>query len=93
MPSLHAYLQPGQNLRSKGEVMTPWLTDEEVADATRRRRPSRQAEVLRQIGVPFQRRPDGTLLVGRAAIEVALSGVQAARPDTSSNGLNWSRHA
>lgn len=69
--------------------MTPWLTDDEVADATRRRQPFRQAQVLTQMGVPFQRRPDGTLLVGRAAIEAALAGQR--RPAPASNGLNWSR--
>lgn len=68
-----------------------WLTDEEVADATHRRQPARQAKVLEQLGVPFQRRPDGTLLVGRAAMEAALAGARIA--STQANGLKWSTHA
>lgn len=70
----------------------PWLSDDEVADATRRRQPARQARMLEQMGVPYQRRPDGTLLVGRAAMEAALAGSRAAAKPAA-NGLNWSKQA
>lgn len=72
--------------------MSGWLTDDEVADATRRRQPARQAQILTQMGVPFQRRPDGTLLVGRAAMEAALNG-QRHHTKPAANGLNWTKHA
>ncbi len=71
--------------------MSDWLSDAELADATRRKQPSAQARVLGGWGVPFRRRPDGTLLVGRAALQAALSG--AARPAQASNGINWRRQA
>lgn len=72
---------------------TPWLSDEEVADVTRRRQPARQAKVLDDLKVPYQRRPDGTLLVGRAAMEAALAGGGTMAPKPAANGLNWSRRA
>jgi hypothetical protein len=69
-----------------------WLSDAEVADATRRTYPAAQGRVLKAWGVPFQRRPDGTLQVGRAAMEAAMAG---SRMDgkTAANGLNWSKTA
>lgn len=70
----------------------PWLTDAELIEATHRKRPAGQASAFQALGVPFKRRPDGTLLVGREAVTRALSG--AAAPDTrASNGLNWSKSA
>lgn len=72
--------------------IAPWLSDDEVADATRRRQPARQAKMLEQMGVPYQRRPDGTLLVGRAAMEAALTGHRTAMK-AAANGLNWSKTA
>jgi hypothetical protein len=73
-------------------VSTLWLSDDELVDATRRRQPARQARVLADMKVPYQRRPDGTLLVGRAAMEAALTGgSMGAKP--AANGLNWSKRA
>ncbi len=71
-------------------IPLPWLTDDELRAATHRRRPLAQARALSAIGVPFKRRPDGTLLVGREAITSALSGAGSARPPPA-NGLIWSR--
>ena len=59
-------------------MTTPWLTDAELIDATHRRQPCAQARALAGMGVPFLRRPDGTLLVSRQALEAALSGAPAA---------------
>lgn len=67
-----------------------WLSDAEVADATRRKYPKCQAKVLDEWRVPYQRRPDGTLQVGRAAMESAMSGGTMPRKPAA-NGLNWSR--
>jgi hypothetical protein len=71
--------------------MSIWLSDAEVADATRRRQPAAQARVLAGWGVPFHRRPDGTLQVGRAAMEAAMlrSTMLPTRPAASANGLNF----
>jgi hypothetical protein len=71
--------------------MSLWLSDAEVADATRRRQPAAQARVLTSWGVPYQRRPDGTLQVGRAAMEAAMlsSTMQPSRPPVPANGLNF----
>ena len=72
--------------------MTLWLSDAEVADATHRRQPASQAKMLERMGVPYQRRPDGTLLVGRTAMEAALAG-STMPAKASANGLNWSKLA
>jgi hypothetical protein len=71
--------------------VTLWLTDAEVADATRRRQPAAQMRVLDDWGVPYRRRPDGTLQVGRAAMEAALlrSTMQPSQPKPAVNGLNF----
>lgn len=74
--------------------MTTWLTDAELVDATRRRQPCAQARALDRMGVPYKRRADGTLLVGRSALENALSGAPATMAGTAaSNGLNWRKSA
>jgi len=72
--------------------MTLWLSDAELVDATHRRQPSAQARALDRMGVPHRRRPDGTLLVSRTAIENALRGTMAAQHGPA-NGLNWSKQA
>lgn len=72
---------------------TPWLTDDEVREATCRRQPSAQARALQRMGVPFIRRPDGSLLVGRQAIERALAGAATMGGQPASNGLTWSKSA
>jgi hypothetical protein len=66
-----------------------WLSDAEVADITRRRYPACQARVLDAWGVPYLRRPDGTLQVGRAALEAAQAGGRMGDKQAG-NGLNWS---
>jgi hypothetical protein len=71
-------------------VSSLWLSDAEVADATRRKYPAAQARVLDGWKVPYQRRPDGTLQVGRAAMEAAMAGGTMARKPAA-NGLTWSR--
>lgn len=42
------------------------------------------------MGVPFKVRPDGSLVVGRAALEQALGG-KAKAAEVMPNGLNWTR--
>lgn len=75
-------------------MMSIHLTDTELIDVTHRRQPCAQARELKRMGVPFKRRIDGTLLVGRAAIERALSDDQPTLvTQPASNGLNWSKRA
>jgi hypothetical protein len=71
--------------------MTIWLSDAELRDATHRRQPAAQAKVLADWGVPYQRRPDGTLIVSRVAIEAALAGstMRPSQPLAPANGLNF----
>lgn len=72
--------------------MTPWLSDAELLEVTHRERPTAQARALARIGVTCHRRPDGSLLVSRAALESALQGTVAKKAGPS-NGLNWSKRA
>lgn len=74
--------------------MSTFLTDAEVVDVTRRRQPCAQARTLDRMGVPYKRRADGTLLVGRSALEAALSGTPATMVGVpASNGLIWRNSA
>ncbi len=71
------------------------LTDDELFDATHYRTASAQARAFDLIGCPYRRRPDGTLLVSRAAFDKALhsSAPSPTQPHTSqpaANGLRWS---
>ncbi len=47
------------------ETITPELTDDELYRITRYRRPLKQIEVLKKLGVPAFLRPDNTVLVLR----------------------------
>jgi hypothetical protein len=40
-----------------------FLSDTQVRELTKRQRPAAQARVLVHLGIPFLRRPDGTLVV------------------------------
>ena len=70
---------------------TLWLSDAELRDATGRKYPACQAKVLEGWRVPFQRRPDGSLLVGRAAMEAALlrSTMAPGQQPQPANGLTF----
>lgn len=48
------------------------LTPEELAELTSRVRRKAQCDVLRQMGIPFKIRPDGSPAVLRAAMEASL---------------------
>lgn len=65
-----------------------FLSDEELFQATHRLRPSAQMRWLSRIGVRAERRPDGTLIVGRLALERALSG-ESQPLSEAANGLSW----
>lgn len=56
-----------------------FLTDDEIADLTQRRRRDAQARVLSFMGIEHKRRPDGSLAVLRQHVEVVLGGAQAGR--------------
>lgn len=48
------------------------LSRDEIVQVTARVRKSAQCEVLRQLGIPYKTRPDGTPVVLRAAMEASL---------------------
>lgn len=48
------------------------LTPEEITELTHRSRKGAQCDALKQLGIPFKIRPDGTPVVLRAAMEAAL---------------------
>lgn len=73
--------------------MTLWLSDAELVGATHRKQPAAQARVLAAWRVPYQRRPDGSLLVSRQAMEATLAGGTMAGKPAAANGLNWSKRA
>ena len=70
------------------------LGDAELFNITHRRQPAAQARALDRLQVPYTRRLDGTLLVGRDAMKRALSGRTEEEPGgDAANGLNWSKKA
>lgn len=71
------------------------LSDDELIEITRRKMHTAQARVLAGMGVPYRVRPDGSLLVGRAALEQALCSPSAAQKQASGSfsGINWTRPA
>lgn len=71
----------------------PVLSDEELVEITRRRQCAAQARVLDRWHVPYQRRPDGSLAVGRAAFDAAMAGSSISGKSPASNGLAWSKRA
>lgn len=73
--------------------MSLWLSDSELIGATHRKQPAAQARVLTNWRVPFQRRPDGTLLVGRQALEASLAGGGTMNKKPAMNGPNWTKRA
>jgi hypothetical protein len=70
-----------------------WLSETELRDATRRRQPAAQARVLQTWHVPYERRPDGTLLVSRVALDARLQGGMLASAGRTASGLNWTKRA
>jgi hypothetical protein len=49
-----------------------FLTDDELVDMTRRRRKASQRRVLMAMGLKYRVRPDGSLAVLRAHVEVVF---------------------
>lgn len=46
-----------------------FLTTQELAELTHRSKGAWQAKALEQMGIPFRRRPDGSVVVLRADLE------------------------
>ena len=55
------------------------LTDDELVELTGLRQSAAQRKVLDAIGVPYRVRPNGSIIVLRAAVDLALGGVPAAQ--------------
>ena len=68
------------------------LSRAEIEEITHLERYSAQARVLEKLGVHFERRPDGSLLVGRDAMRRAMGGhtAVAAIDPNDGDGVNWS---
>lgn len=45
------------------------LTDAEIRDVTRKKRPSAQVRALRSMGIAHRMRPDGTVMVLRSSLQ------------------------
>lgn len=56
-----------------------FLTREEVAELTARKRAAAQARVLRGLGIEHRIRPDGSVLILRAHVEHLLGGAVTKR--------------
>jgi hypothetical protein len=70
------------------------LSDDELLEVTRRRQPAAQARILALLGVPYKRRPDGSLVVSPVAVAAALANAPShIPPPPAANGLNWSQSA
>lgn len=68
------------------------LTDAELLMITHLTQPAAQARALDRLRVPYARRIDGTLLVGRDAMNRAL-GASTQNQPAASTGINWSKAA
>ncbi|MNL64079.1 hypothetical protein D3C87_1882580 [compost metagenome] len=62
--------------------MSLTLTDDEIEQVTRKKRRQAQAKVLKALGIRFQVRPDGSLLVFRASLGIPY---QEPRPEPRMN--------
>jgi hypothetical protein len=49
------------------------LTDAEIRDVTRKKRPSAQVRALRAMGIAHRMRPDGTVMVLRSSLQDEVS--------------------
>ncbi|VTU37169.1 DUF4224 domain-containing protein [Variovorax sp. PBL-E5] len=67
----------------------PDLDDADLLHITRKRQPAAQARFLERMGVPYTRRGDGSLLVGRAAMEKAMGGDQPPAAEPVDAGIRW----
>jgi len=65
------------------------LDDEELQRITKRTQPAAQARFLRRMNVHFVRRMDGSLLVGRAAMERAMLGTLPQGVKADDPGIQW----
>lgn len=70
------------------------LADEELRTVTHLKQPAAQARFLDRMRVPYRRRADGTLLVGRSAMERAmladLPSTSRAPSHADTSGMKWS---
>jgi hypothetical protein len=64
------------------------LTDAELEDLTRKKRPSAQERALRFMGIEHRRRPDGTVAVLREHVVEEMGGKRSTRTPAKSR-INW----
>lgn len=58
------------------------LAPDDLATLTGRQRPRAQRDVLDALGVPYKARPDGSLVVARAAVDIVLGVNTTARTES-----------
>jgi hypothetical protein len=46
-----------------------WLSETELVDLTHRKKPGMQARALQDMGIPYYKRPDGTIVVLRRTLD------------------------
>lgn len=64
------------------------LTDEQIAELTRRRRPHAQLKMLRFMGIEHKLRADGSIAVLRSHVESIMGG--EAKPAAKETEPDWS---
>lgn len=69
------------------------LTAQELIAVTGYSRPSYQAKALTNMGIPFKRKPDDTILLTAEAVEESLRAKTAAAGSVGAQdeGFNWSK--
>ncbi len=74
-----------------------WLTPDELRALTCRRQGCAQAKALVVMGIPFRKRPNGSIVVFRADLQTSSGAAgQVASTGTGyqpANGINWSKAA
>ncbi len=63
--------------------MSPYLSDDEVKEMTRRKQAAAQMRHLKRMGVPFEERADGTPLVWRWDRDQHQAKAKSAQPKWS----------
>jgi hypothetical protein len=65
------------------------LTDAELEDLTRKKRPSAQARALRFMGIEHRPRPDGSVAVDRSHYEEVMCGRRTRKTTPKRFEINW----
>lgn len=67
------------------------LTDAEIIEVTRKRRPSAQIRALRHLGIDHKRRADGSILVTRSHFDELHGATNSSKMLPKRKELDWSK--